>query len=95
MLLYLGLGNDVFAWALLRDQNGTEGLWHLWQGARTVILLFLMEQLTSGLVTSNANLANSSLFLMEIHTHWNISHKKERNNAICSNMVRPRDCHTK
>ena len=23
-----------------------------------------------------------------------LSHKKEQNNAICSNMDRPRDCHT-
>ena len=23
-----------------------------------------------------------------------LSHKKERNNAICSNMDGPRDCHT-
>ena len=26
---------------------------------------------------------------------WNISHKKNQNNAICSNMDRPRDYHTK
>ena len=26
---------------------------------------------------------------------WNISHKKECNNAICSNIDRPRDYHTK
>ena len=24
-----------------------------------------------------------------------LSHKKERNNAICSNIDGPRDCHTK
>ena len=30
-----------------------------------------------------------------IDIHWNISHKKEGNNAICSNMDGPRDYHTK
>ena len=25
---------------------------------------------------------------------WNISHEKEQNNAICSDMDEPRDCHT-
>ena len=29
------------------------------------------------------------------YTQWNISHKKEWNNAICSNMDGPRDYHTK
>ena len=29
------------------------------------------------------------------HTQWNISHKKEWNNAIYSNMDGPRDYHTK
>ena len=29
------------------------------------------------------------------YIQWNISHKKERNNAICSNMDGPRDYHTK
>ena len=26
---------------------------------------------------------------------WNISHENEQNNAICSDMDEPRDCHTK
>ena len=26
---------------------------------------------------------------------WNISHKKEQNNAICNNMDGPRDSHAK
>ena len=26
-------------------------------------------------------------------TYIQLSHKKEQNNAICSNMVGPRDCH--
>ena len=32
-----------------------------------------------------------------VHTDNGIllSHKKEQNHAICSNMDRPRDCHTK
>ena len=30
-----------------------------------------------------------------IYTQWNISHKKDLNNAICSNMYGPRDYHTK
>ena len=29
-----------------------------------------------------------------VHIQRNISHKKEQNNAICSNMNEPRDCHT-
>ena len=29
-----------------------------------------------------------------VYIQWNISHKKEQNNAICSNMDGPRDCHT-
>ena len=29
-----------------------------------------------------------------VHIQRNISHKKEQNNAICSNMNGPRDCHT-
>ena len=34
---------------------------------------------------------------MHVHTHtqWNISHKKEWNNAICSNMDGLRDYHSK
>ena len=30
-----------------------------------------------------------------VHIQWNISHKKERNNAVCSNMDKPRDYHIK
>ena len=30
-----------------------------------------------------------------VHIQWNISHKKEWNNAICSNVDRPRDYHIK
>ena len=29
------------------------------------------------------------------YVQWNISHKKEQNNATCSNMDGPRDYHTK
>ena len=30
-----------------------------------------------------------------IYVQWNISHKKEQNNAICSNMEATREYHTK
>ena len=33
--------------------------------------------------------------MVYIHNGILLSHKKEWNNAICSNMDRPRDCHTK
>ena len=33
--------------------------------------------------------------LMHIHNGILCSHKKEWNNAVCSNMARPRDYHTK
>ena len=33
--------------------------------------------------------------VVHIHSGILLSHKKERNNAICSNMDEPRDYHTK
>ena len=31
----------------------------------------------------------------DVYSEILLSHKKEQNNAICSNMDGPRDCHTK
>ena len=31
--------------------------------------------------------------MLHIYNGISLSHKKERNSAICSNMDRPRDCH--
>ena len=33
--------------------------------------------------------------VIHIHNGILLGHKKEQNNAICSNMDRPRDCHAK
>ena len=33
-------------------------------------------------------------YVVHIHNEILVSYKKERNNAICSNMNGPRDCHT-
>ena len=33
--------------------------------------------------------------VVQIHNWILLSHREEQNNAICSNMDRPRDCHTK
>ena len=30
-----------------------------------------------------------------VFIRWNVSHKKEKNNAMCSNIDGPRDYHTK
>ena len=32
--------------------------------------------------------------VVDIYSGILLSHKKEQNNAICSNMGEPRDCHT-